>query len=274
VQRLTPKGWREAPWLNPHAGDRWVKIDESKQVRRKSLQRLNFTIAEADEERTSSRTRTSAERLTDWLLPPLPYGAPWYFSVAQYDKAIVDYCQDYLPPGLDQDESHELLDQARKGYERQESRVAEIENRASGYDGYAAAAAALAALGATLLGSDRASAFGDVRQPLLLSLLVAATACLIMSGFRAWQAAAKPFDWMRPHEPSLVRLRFGADARDPPIPRDQVTPQSHLLVSLLIAAERGQLLADWKRARFRQASRAFSLALIFVILAAIILVVR
>ncbi len=206
------------------------------------------------------------------LLPPLPYGAPWYFSVTQYDNAVVAYTRDYPLPELGQQVSQDLVDQAREGYERQESRVAEIENRASGYDGYAAAAAALAALGATLLGSDHTSAFGGVRQPLLVALLLLATACLILSGFRAWQAAAKPFDWLRPHDPSLVRLRFGADTRDPVVPRDQVTAQKHLLVSLLIAAERGQLLAEWKRARFRQASRAFSLALIFVILAAVILV--
>ena len=213
-------------------------------------------------------------------MPPLPYGAPWYFSASQYEEGIRAYCRDSHFPDSDEYESHELLSQAREGYDRQESRVAEIENRASGYDGYAAAAAALAALGATLLGSDKTKAFGSVGQPLLIALLVAAAACLILSGFRAWQAAAKRYDWMRPNEPSVVWRRFATDAPDPPRPDPPPSdppaprpgPRDHLLVSLLIAAERGQLLADWKRARFRQGSRAFSLALIFVILAAIILV--
>src|SRR5450755_4427195 len=173
VERLTPAGWRRAPWLNPCKPRLAAQqIDSVLQLQRQSLQRVNSTETYAAPVQGTSRTCTWAERPVEWLLPPLPYGAPWYFSASDHEAAIVAYCRDHRPPGF---ESQELLDQAREGYERQESRVAEIENRASGYDGYAAAAAALAALGATLLGGDKTKAFGDVGQPLLIALLVAAT---------------------------------------------------------------------------------------------------
>jgi hypothetical protein len=96
--------------------------------------------------------------------------------------------------------------------------------------------------------------------------LTAALLCLILSGIRAYQAAAKRFGWVEPNEAARI-LRRAGDAGD-----DRRRGRLDLLTALLIATTRAELLADWKLDRFKQASRYFSFALICIIAAAVLLV--
>jgi hypothetical protein len=91
--------------------------------------------------------------------------------------------------------------------------------------------------------------------------------CLIVSGFRAYQVSAKRFDWSRPNEcwQIVERAERGAANR--------LAPQRSLLAALLMAADRGQLLAEYKMERVKQCSRFFAFALICVILAALVLLI-
>jgi hypothetical protein len=159
----------------------------------------------------------------------------------------------------------ELLRQAGDSYRMQESRVAAIESRSAAFEGYAAAAAGIAAVGAALLSGASPGRFGSLRDYALAASLLAALVCLVLSGIRAYQATAKRFDWPCPNEVTEIVARAHA-APQPDAARLQ------LLTSLLVAATRGEILADWKLDRFKQATRYFSYALIFVIAAAILLV--
>jgi hypothetical protein len=157
----------------------------------------------------------------------------------------------------------ELLRQAGDSYQTQESRIAAIESRSAAFEGYAAAAAGIAAVGAALL-SGAPGMFGSLRDYALAASLVTALVCLFLSGIRAYQGTAKRFDWPCPNEVTEIVAR--AHAAQPDAARLQ------LLTASLVAATRGELLADWKLDRFKQATRYFSFALIFVIVAAILLV--
>jgi hypothetical protein len=116
-----------------------------------------------------------------------------------------------------------------------------------------------------LLSGDR-NTFGGVRGYALIAALVVALFCLILSGVRAYQAAAKRFGWLEPNDADRI-LRRAIDAAD-----DRRRARLVLLAALLIASTRADLLADWKLDRFKQASRYFSFALIWVIVSAVLLV--
>ena len=135
------------------------------------------------------------------------------------------------------------------------------------FEAYAGAAAGVAAIGAALLAGDHGSGFGGRRDYTLAIALALAVYCLVMSGFRAYQVSAKRFDWSRPNECRHIIERASRGTADPG------ATQRNLLVALLIAADRGQMLAEYKTERFKQCSRFFAFALICVILSALILLI-
>jgi len=260
VHELTPGGWRLAPWLAHAATDDRLVRDEAG-LQRRCLQRLNPTGVRDDALRDTWAS-TRYRILLDWIEPPLPFGAPVSIDHRTRSDAAKAY-ESVLRSEMGEDVREELLQQANDGYRIQETRVAGIEARAGAFEGYAAAAAGLAAVGAALLGGT--DKFGGRRDYFLLVVLGLAVICLVLSGFRAYQAAAKRFDWPRPNEAGRIVERADA-ARD-----DRRRLQSELLAALLLATTRGELLADWKLDRFKQASRYFSFALIWVIIAALLL---
>jgi hypothetical protein len=284
VDELTARGWRKAPWLRRatsahalhdgtvHGTPAWRAetpevtsgqvVDESA-LRRRCLQRLNGTELH-DPARREWRVSAWRRRLREWLAPPLPYGAP--VSVGQHAQAAAKRAYgESLSPDLTDEIREELLRQASDGYRTQETRVAAIEAKAGAFEGYAAAAAGVAAIGAALLGGNGDDALEGLRAYALVGAVALALLCLIISGTRAYQAAAKRFDWARPNESGQILVRRAVGGGD------WRRVKSELLTSILVAASRGELLMEWKLDRFKQASRYFSFALIWVIVAALLL---
>jgi hypothetical protein len=187
----------------------------------------------------------------------------WFDAAAQDSAARA--CEQSLRSDMSDVVLEDLVEQASHGYQALEGRLAAVEARSGAFEGYAAAAAGIAAVGAALLSGDSGT-FGGSRDYALVGALVVALSCLILSGIRAYQAAAKRFGWLEPNDAeSILRraLDAGADGR---------SGRVQLLTVLLVATTRAQLLTDWKLDRFKQASRYFSYALIWVIAAAVLLV--
>jgi hypothetical protein len=113
-----------------------------------------------------------------------------------------------------------------------------------------------------LSGSDALQFSGALDYP-LAALLLSAVWCLVVAGFRGWQAAFKRIDRAYPYKtqrlfPRLTETNIRAARRTE-------------LVALLVAEHRDSLLEDWKLDRLKQSSRFFALALIAVLLAALLL---
>ena len=170
-----------------------------------------------------------------------------------------------MPASSDDEMRLRLLHQARTGYQRQEVRLDGIETRAGAYEGYATATAGLLAIGAAVLSGGKGLQFVGALDYAFAALLLAAAWCLVLSGFRGWQAAFKRIDWFRPYESHHIVER----ARE----RDASSADLGELAALLVAEHRGFLIEDWKLERLKQASRFFALALVAVLLAALLLVV-
>jgi hypothetical protein len=262
VEQLTSLGWKRTGRRTVPKG--CVEVEESV-LRQRCLQRLNDTPLRAD---VLPRPRAGAAPIgsvREWIAPPLPYGAPVMLNPATEETAS-QALADSLKLDFSEAVLADLVQQSRDGFRGQEARVAAVEGRAGAFEGYAAAAAGIAAVGAALLSRGDTKTFGDPRDYALVAALVAALSCLILSGIRAYQAAAKRFDWLEPNDPEHVFAR----AHEAPQNGHEIYRLT--LTSLLIATTRAQLLADWKLDRFKQASRYFSFALIWVIAAAVLLV--
>ena len=262
LHELTSRGWRRAPWW-------WwaVRIgrieDDENGLKLRCLQRLNVTTLRADP-LPESWVLTATRFVWQWVAPPLPFGAPTRFDAALKDDAAAK-CADSISSKLSNDELEDLIHEASAGYRAHEARIAAVEARAGAFEGYAAAAAGIAAVGAALLSGDRKT-FGGESDYALIAALVVAVFCLILSGVRAYQAAAKRFSWLEPNDADRI-LRRAVDAAD-----DRRRARLCQLAALLIASTRADLLADWKLDRSKQATRYFSFALIWVIVSAVLLV--
>ena len=158
------------------------------------------------------------------------------------------------------------LSNALEGHHRRESRLGALDVRAGTYESYATATAtaALLAIGAAILTGREPVELGGLLAWIFVALLAAAVSCLIVSGFRGWQAAFKPIDVIVPHRAHLV-IRRAKQQRVAALDPD-------VLTALLVAEHRAVLVEDWKLERLKQASRFFALALIAVLVAAMLLV--
>lgn len=156
------------------------------------------------------------------------------------------------------------LSNALEGHHRRESRLGTLDVRAGTYESYATATAALLAIGAAILTGREPVELGGLLAWIFVALLAAAVSCLIVSGFRGWQAACKPIDVIAPHRAHLV-IRRAKQQRVAALDPD-------VLTALLVAEHRAVLVEDWKLERLKQASRFFALALIAVLVAAMLLV--
>jgi len=264
AELLTSAGWRRTPWLDRRMRRRPLgEAAGAEALHRRSRQRLSDIDPHADASGLAG-IWAWVGLLVNWVLPPLPYGAPSRHSRNAYDAAKVAHREE-LTASLSETQVRALIDQAMKGHERQELRLTEIEHRASGFEGYATAVAGVAAVGAALIGSIGDAHPSALRLSVIWIALVGAVVCLNVSGFRAWQAAAKPFDWVRPNEPWVIVLRANSPA---------LVAELDLLLSALVSADRGRFLADWKRERFMQSSRFFAIALIFVIVGALVILIH
>ena len=198
-----------------------------------------------------------------WVLPPLPYGAPFRFDRHAYDEAQAAFEEELSDPtnGAPVDPVA-MLERAKDGHRSQEVWLQNIEARASAFGSYASAVAGLVGVGAAIL-SGRDRSLPDSLQIVLVALLVSAMWCLVVSGFRAWQASYKRIDRVRPHDSCrLASDRYG-NASD----CDRAE-----LAALLVAEHRGCVLEDWKLDRLKQSSRFFALALIALLAAALLLI--
>ena len=198
-----------------------------------------------------------------WVLPPLPYGAPFRFDRHAYDKAHAAFGEELSDPtnGAPVDPAV-IIERAKEGHRSQEVWLQNIEARASAFGSYASAVAGLVGVGAAIL-SGRDRSLPDSLELVLVALLVSAMWCLIVSGFRGWQASYKRIDRVRPHDSWRVASDRYATASD---------YQRAELAALLVAEHRGSILEDWKLDRLKQSSRFFSLALIALLAAALLLI--
>ncbi len=268
VFELTPTGWRSASRLSARIQQHACRVTEE-EVRRRCRQLLYVHDMPSTRQlpkfnRMRFGWRELAYRIWDWIEPPLPYRTPFTFQAGASDTAKVAFLE-AVSTHLDLKTPSGLVEQARIGYERQEARVQAIEARSGAFEGYATAVAGLVAVGAALLtgrGSPRPSEGWS--GLFLLSLLLTAVWCLVLSGFRGYQAAVKRIDWPRPFESSEIIGRARVGGGDAAVTRDE-------LAALLLAERRGGFLADWKLERLKQASRWFALALIALLLAALFL---
>jgi hypothetical protein len=81
--------------------------------------------------------------------------------------------------------------------------------------------------------------------------LAIATVSLLLAIFRAYQAVGKS---IQASNPNIRRKVMKRDEQ----PEDVAKRQRY--AALLLAADRAQLVADWKAARVRQAARAYGVA--------------
>jgi hypothetical protein len=269
VDELTVTGWRPAPWLRCSIPPRRCATP----WKRRLVARADCVEASEFERRCRRRMVTPGMRedakatpmarwwlVHDWVAAPLPYAAPRLVEAEQRqdgEAAFAEAVRETTGAARD-----ELLEQARDGYRALEARVAAIEARAATFEGYAAAVAGLGAVGAALLGADED--FSGFADWVVATALGVALICIVLSGYRAFQAAARRHDWPRPYEPEPTLARAGEPADD--------DRKILLIAALLLAIARGELLADWKLERFKQASRYFSLGLAAVLVAASVLV--
>jgi hypothetical protein len=268
VFELTPNGWRPASRLSARIRQHARRMTEE-EVRRRCRQLLYcrdmpHTGQLPETNRMRSELRGLPHRIWDWVEPPLPYRAPVTCQAGTSDTAKIAFLE-AVSASLDLNTLSHLVERARIGYERQEVRVQAIEARSGAFEGYATAVAGLVAVGAALLtgrGSPRPSEGWS--GYFLLVLLMAAVWCLVVSGFRAYQAAVKRIDWPRPFESAEIISRARGGDGDAAVIRDE-------LAALLLAEQRGDFLADWKLERLKQASRWFALALIALLVAALFL---
>jgi uncharacterized membrane protein YsdA (DUF1294 family) len=248
VTELTARGWRAAP--------RFARARAQKEL----APLAPVEAFERMKERLNDRTLVEGPcpgagwwgRLREWVAPPLAYGAPRHPEAPARDAGRRDPYDSRLPT-LSDEVRAALVEQARDGYERQGKRVEGIERRAAIYQGSASVSGGLVITGTGLISGKDVVPQGDMRAVLIAGLIVA-SACLLVSGWRAHQASVYVFTWVRPNAIDRVLRRAKAP--------DVATVERSLLTALLLAQDRGALIADWKLGRLKQAARAFVAAVV------------
>jgi hypothetical protein len=250
VSELTPSGWRPAPWLQKRVAGR--KPLDPEQLERRCRQRMNDTPLDADAE-PSSAWAERGRRLRQWFVPPLEYGAPRHLRTESRQDAGEAAYDEQLPSQLTDELRVELLEQARDGYERQGDRVESIERRAGLYQGGASISGGLVLTGTSLVTGKDGMPDGVLRWIVIVGLAIIAV-FLLLSGWRAHQASVRTFAWARPNIRRKILNRAAQS--------EVAQAQRSLLTALLLAQDRGQIIADWKLARLKQASRYFTIAVL------------
>ena len=183
----------------------------------------------------------------EWLQPPLADGAPSSFTRDQHQKARRAY-EEALPAEFAPELLEELTDEAKDGLQRQLDRVHGIEQRASLYQGGAVITGGLVLTGSGLVAGDEAlDAY--LRWPALVGLVLLSL-CLLISGWRAYQASVSIFDWSRPTTRWQLLERANSN--------DATNARRHLLAALMLGQDREALIGDWKLLRLKQASHYFA----------------
>lgn len=263
VCELRANGWRPAPWHADRVAGRAPKARRNIERR---LRQLMITVAIDGEELSAGALANRWRRLNEWAIPPLDFGAPRRFGDrSRQDRGEAAY-DETLPHELEEGLAEELLAQARDGYERQGERVAGVERRAGIYQGGASISGGLVLTGSGLVAATDEIPSGPARIIMLLGLMFVLL-LLLFSGLRAHQASVFTFSWSRPN----IRRKVIARSKT-----DVTAARRSLLCALLLGQDRGQLIAKWKLARLKQATRHFvtaaavSVALSFFYLAELI----
>jgi hypothetical protein len=262
IDELTEKGWRPAPHMAAHVKDmKPVSEVDEEQAR---MRQLLIDTAIDDPARTLSAGQLRRERLKEWMVPPLQYGAPRFSGQTSRRNAAESSYGDELPPLRDAAVRAALIEQARDGYERQGNRVEGTERRAGLYQGSAAISGGLVITGTGLISGKDAVSGGPLLGAVAAALIVVSV-LLLISGARAHQAAVRTFGWARPNIRRKVidRAKLG----------ELADVEQSLLCALLLAQDRGQVIAEWKVERLKQATRYFIGAVLASVVLSVVLVV-
>jgi hypothetical protein len=267
VAEMVDGEWRLAPWRKSAQKSGAIPQPE-KVVGLRCRQRLTCVALDAPTKawvgrrsvhpgpRVNAVAGRALRGVAMWVLPPLPYGAPFRFDGHVYCKAQAAFEEELRDPKDGEAvDPVAIIERATDGHRSQEMWLQNIEARASAFGSYASAVAGLVAVGAAIL-SGRDS-------PLPHHLLVSAMWCLVVSGFRGWQASYKRIDRVRPHDSSRLASKRYVSASD---------RQRAELAALLVAEHRGSVLEDWKLDRLKQSSRFFALALIALLAVGLLLI--
>lgn len=161
-----------------------------------------------------------------------------------------------FPVHLRGDDLTERIEEARQGYEREESRIDDFQQRATYFLGAAGLTTSLVLVNGGLLYGGNALSPGWLRSAVGVLLLVAAV-MLFLAGMAALDATTITFDRVLPNSVRQIPRRAelaGEEAR-----RD-------LLAALLLAAQRAEAIGDWKLSKLKRARMSFGFAVMFVLL--------
>ena len=247
VAELTSDGWLPAPWL-----EKKIAQEDTLDVAglgQRSRQRLSAISLMAPTRKTSP-CKSWWRRASQVAVPPLDFGAPRHLDESSQDAGESAYDAE-LPPDLPEGLTEELVTQARDGYQRQGERVAGIERRAALFQGGASLSGGLIVSG-TALATEHDRLADPVLRWVILVGFVFVSLFLLAAGWRAYQASVYTFTWARPtiRRKILSRARKGSVA----------AARRSLLTALLLGQDRGQVIAQWKLDRLKQATRCFLLA--------------
>jgi MFS family permease len=152
-----------------------------------------------------------------------------------------------------------LVDEARQGWETARERHAGIETRASTFVQVAGLTTTVVLVNSTLLkGNDPVT--GGWRSVFLVAVIVASV-CLLVAGTYGLYATMRTFGRVAPDNVAriLERTRIPIEARR----------RISVVATLLVAARRTSIVADWKLARLKRASFAFGAAVLAIAVASV-----
>lgn len=196
----------------------------------------------------------------------VPHGpAPWRVSRALQEKAQEQEVRGIGSLSfLDRRRLDDWIAQARDGYKQEQSRIDGIQQRAS----FILAAtgvttAGVLANGSLLIGGDALPSLG--MRIAVGALLMIATVALAVAAYAALEATMIMFELAQPNSPWQVERRVEKVSREEE-PR-------YVLATTLLAAERAEVIGDWKIRQVKRARRSFAGAILLVLLANLTLLV-
>jgi hypothetical protein len=169
--------------------------------------------------------------------------------------------RELLPEGLAAERLEDLVDQARRGYEREEARIDNIQQRATFFLGATGLTTSLVLVNGSLI-------YGKEALPLVPrivagSILILAAIALVLAGLAALDATTISFDRALPNSAWQIGERMRMDLED--------ARRDHLS-ALLLAAQRAESIGDWKLRQLKAARLFFGLAVALVVLVSMVVV--
>jgi len=189
--------------------------------------------------------------------------APRFITLA-CQRRVQDARRRALPEDLDIPDLETLTADAADGYARAEKRIEGIQQRASLFLGATGLTTSLVlANGSLLYGSGPLRSFGVLAA--VGVLLTLATVMLVRAGIASLDATTVSFDRALPNSPPQVEARLELDHAE---------ARRDLLVALLLAVRRAEVIGDWKLHQLRSARSAYGVSVACVVIASVLVLAQ